>query len=82
MFSKSLCCKLKENYDKSVAVQFAAVFSRTRLLSKSFIKQELMDIEVIPFLGVKTFRSTKAMKLVFLFKMKKILSRFEKCNKN
>ena len=41
-----------------------------------------MDIEVIPFLGVKAFRSTKAMKLVFLFKMKKILSRFKKCNKN
>ena len=52
----------------------------TRWLRKGALKQEFLGIKVTTSFSVNNFENRKAMKLVFFFKMDKILWRFFKCN--
>ena len=50
-------------------------------LSKGRLKRDLLGIYLTTFFGVRKFKNTSAMRVIFLWKMFKIQSKFEKCKK-
>ena len=48
-------------------------------LLKGPLKRDFSDIFIITFLGVRSFKNTSAMRIIFFLKMFKTKSRFQKC---
>ena len=51
-------------------------------LWKGPLKRNFLDIYLTTFFGVRKFRNTSAITVIFFLKMFKIKSKFRKCKKN
>ena len=74
-------------YDKNTCDQTSADFSSvwdplTRLLPKGVLKQELSRIQITTFFRINNYKNINVVKVIFVFKMLKLLCRLQKCNKS
>ena len=70
-------------YGQIALVHISTVLQRVLpcYLSNSPLKWDFLDIDLITFFGVGQFKSTSAMRVIFLLKMFKNDSKFQKCKK-
>ena len=78
MFANSILSQINgKSGQKRGRGEFISVWDpETRWFLKGLVKRELSVIQVTTFFGVNTFQNISAMKLIFLFKMRKISCRF------
>ena len=79
-FSKLIAFTVINKCNKGGPVQIWTVFGPTyHVACQRPLKRHFLDINLTTFLEVRKFGNTSAMRIIFFWKMFKILDRFKKC---